>query len=191
MNKLKIKICGIKTPELAAQTVQAGADYIGIIFEPTSKRYVDINLAKQIAAAVIANNAIPVAVFTTHTAEQMLKICNLINITTVQLHGKISQQQHNLLPKYFTRFYVHEIPNDADITRDYLLLDKPFDINTMNYNGKFRLALAGGININTIKFALEKFRPEIIDLSSGVEDETGEKNIKFIKDFIHTARNIL
>ncbi|HEV2614636.1 MAG TPA: phosphoribosylanthranilate isomerase [Gammaproteobacteria bacterium] len=191
MNNLKIKICGIKSPELAAQTVQAGADYIGLIFEPSSKRYVDINLAKQIAAAVIKNNAVPVAVFTTHTAKQMLEICNFINVTTVQLHGDISQQQHNLLPKYFTRLYVHGIPKDADITRDYLLLDKPFDINTMNYTGDFRLALAGGLNINNIKSAITKFRPHIVDLSSGVEDEIGNKSIELIKQFIDAARGDL
>jgi len=191
MNNILIKICGIKTPELAAQAAQAGANYIGIIFEPKSKRFVDLNVAKEIAAAAIKNKAIPVAVFTDHSAVEMLGICLNTHIKTVQLHGKISQQQHSLLPDYFTRFYVHDIPRDAVITRDYLLLDKPFDLNTMSYEGKFRLALAGGLNISNIKFAITKFKPDIIDLSSGVEGKTGEKNIKLIRKFITTARSVI
>ncbi|KAG0144346.1 hypothetical protein CROQUDRAFT_47431 [Cronartium quercuum f. sp. fusiforme G11] len=41
-----VKICGIKTPEQALQATMAGADLIGLIFVPTSKRYVTLSQAK-------------------------------------------------------------------------------------------------------------------------------------------------
>ena len=36
-----VKVCGVSTPEVAEAAVQAGADWIGIVFVPGSPRFVD------------------------------------------------------------------------------------------------------------------------------------------------------
>lgn len=47
-----VKICGIKTPEAALTAADAGADFIGLIFVPKSKRCVSLQEAKAVVDAV-------------------------------------------------------------------------------------------------------------------------------------------
>lgn len=47
-----VKICGIKTPEAALAAADAGADFIGLIFVPKSKRFVELHQAMKIVKAV-------------------------------------------------------------------------------------------------------------------------------------------
>lgn len=47
-----VKICGIQSVEAALTAADAGADFIGLIFVPKSKRYVDLASAKEIIDSV-------------------------------------------------------------------------------------------------------------------------------------------
>ncbi|GAA6059096.1 hypothetical protein JCM10212_002067 [Sporobolomyces blumeae] len=47
-----VKICGLKTPEAALTAAEAGADLLGLIFVPGSKRHVSIDQASEIISAV-------------------------------------------------------------------------------------------------------------------------------------------
>lgn len=195
MNNPLIKICGIKTPEMAKLAALAGADFIGIIFDPNSKRYVELNQAILIAEAARQYGAIPVAVFVNHSAEEMHTICLKTHINTIQLHGPNSRSQHNLLPQEYTRFFVNAIPNNANPTRDIVLFDNPqpgsgklLDLGKFNYTGELRFCLAGGLNPDNISNVLTKIKPDIIDVSSGVENSSGEKDINLIKKFIQHSK---
>ena len=46
-----------------------------------------------------------------------------------------------------------------------------------------KLWLAGGIDSSNVKDIIEKFHPELIDLSSSVEKEKGIKDKQKLKDF--------
>jgi phosphoribosylanthranilate isomerase len=195
MNNPLIKICGIKTPEMAKLAALAGANYIGIVFDPKSKRCVTHDQAKLIAQTARDHNSIPVAVFMDQTAEEMNAICHETLITTVQLHGNISRSQHNLLPKHYTRFFVNAIPNNADVTRDYIVFDNPqpgsgklLDLTKFNYTGPFKFCLAGGLNPNNIADIITKINPNLIDTSTGVENTLGEKDILLIEQFIQASK---
>ena len=39
----KVKICGLKTPELVAHAAGAGADWLGFVFVPASPRAVTVD----------------------------------------------------------------------------------------------------------------------------------------------------
>ncbi|EKM53517.1 uncharacterized protein PHACADRAFT_259935 [Phanerochaete carnosa HHB-10118-sp] len=47
-----VKICGIRTEEEALAAAEAGADMLGLMFVPKSKRYVSLEKAQQIASAI-------------------------------------------------------------------------------------------------------------------------------------------
>lgn len=52
-----VKICGILTPSEALSTANAGADFLGLVFLPSSKRHVSVHTAREISLAV--RNAFP------------------------------------------------------------------------------------------------------------------------------------
>src|SRR5262245_23885567 len=63
MKKILIKICGMTDPKLAQMTLQAGADFVGIVLTPLSSRYVEINKAIRIANAIRENGVKPIIAF--------------------------------------------------------------------------------------------------------------------------------
>ena len=52
----KVKICGISKVENAQAAVDAGADFIGIVFEPNSRRCVETEKAKNIIESTRIGN---------------------------------------------------------------------------------------------------------------------------------------
>ena len=64
----KVKICGITNPDDAKAAEAAGADFVGLIFEPKSPRYVVIAQAAEIVGA-LRGTAKPVGVFVSADAD--------------------------------------------------------------------------------------------------------------------------
>ncbi|KAG2129877.1 phosphoribosyl anthranilate isomerase [Suillus bovinus] len=54
-----VKVCGILTPSEALSTANAGADFLGLVFVPSSKRHVNMHIAREISLAV--RNAFPLS----------------------------------------------------------------------------------------------------------------------------------
>lgn len=206
MYKTLIKICGLRDRELAQQAAQAGAHFIGLVFHPDSKRFVSIKEAKQIATATRQSGAEPVAVFVNSNANEMHTICEETGIRIVQLHGMVARQQHRLLPDHYQRIYVLPVAadgsyddrfNSCKAERDFLLFDhqyagsgKTFNWKLFNYSGNFRWILAGGLTPDNVSVALTHLQPSGVDVSSGVENNSNEKDILLIKNFINRAQSI-
>ena len=197
-----IKICGIRDPNMATQAVMAGANFIGIIFHPASPRYVNLDQAMMIAHATIQAGAIPVAIFVNHTAIEMRCICETTKIKTVQLHGVIARKHHHLLPDEYQRIYVQTVSTTGELQttdalqyldphRDLVLIDhidsgqgKTINWRTFQYHLRFRWLLAGGLTPANVMTAIIILQPDGVDVSSGVESTTGNKDILLIQQFI-------
>lgn len=209
MAKTLIKICGIRDPNIATFAAQAGADFIGVVFHPTSKRFVEIEQAVEIAAAAKQAGAQAVGVFVDTNADTILRICQIAGINIVQLHGEISRQQHHLLPPSFKRIYVQTVDQNGNIQndkegglvyldedRDYVLFDniqagigKTFDWAKFSYKGKLPWFFSGGLTIDNVGNAIQQFQPTAVDVSSGVEKTPGEKDQDLIAKFINAVKN--
>ena len=206
MPKPRVKICGVQTPELARMAAIAGADYIGMVFHPQSRRSVCVEQAVLISAAAVAEGAIPVAVFVNHTAREMLEICGFARIQVVQLHGDVARKNHHALPAHFQRMYVLPVEpsgivvvdskmSNCELKRDYILFDnaepgkgQPFDWDAFHYPGPFRMGFAGGLTPHNVRHVIDKFQPAFVDVSGGVENALGEKDVQLIQQFCNRSQ---
>lgn len=83
---VRVKICGIRSLEEANWAIDAGADGIGFIFVPQSKRYIQPELAREISI-----NLPPfitrVGVFVNEDPTIVGDIVEKSHLTAIQLHG--------------------------------------------------------------------------------------------------------
>jgi phosphoribosylanthranilate isomerase len=86
-----VKICGITNVEDAIAAADAGANAIGFIFYPKSKRHVTAETAQAIAARVPASVE-KVGVFVEQTVEEVREISKLVGLNVAQLHGRQSPE---------------------------------------------------------------------------------------------------
>ncbi len=86
---MKVKICGITNLEDALTAVSAGADYLGFIFYPPSKRSISLNEAQCVASHLrsLPNCPILVGVFVDESAEQMAYVLDHCELDLAQLSG--------------------------------------------------------------------------------------------------------
>lgn len=205
MNNVLIKVCGICDDSLLPEIAIAGVNYVGIVFHPPSRRYVQIDQAIKISQTAIKAKLIPVGIFVNHSAAEMQSICELTHIRVLQLHGQKAKLQHHLLPKKYQRIYVKDVANNGEIhiekgmtyldnKRDWILYDHPeagkgrsFDWVNFKNNFKFRWFIAGGLSSANVGDAL-KLHPDGVDISSSLENQAGEKDIYRIKKLVKAVR---
>ncbi len=201
-NCCKIKICGLVKSDVAYKAAILGANFIGIVFHAPSKRVVNLQQAKEIATATKLGGAEPVAVFTTHSAVEMQDICTYTQITTVQLQGDASKNQYSLLPENYSRIYALTIfekePPGLNLQKDYLLFDNlqpgsglTFDWEKFVYSGQMNYGLAGGLSAENVSAAIKKIKPSLVDVSSGVENSLGKKDLVLIEKFIRSVKEVV
>ena len=84
--KIRTKICGITRPEDAAAAARLGADAVGLVFYPQSKRAVTPAQAAQIVAA-LPPFVSAVALFVNESADNIRAVLRQVPIDTIQFHG--------------------------------------------------------------------------------------------------------
>ncbi len=207
MNKSKIKICGINEIKTIDCCVSNEIEYCGLIFYEKSPRFVNLELAKKIINYVYNKKIIPVGVFVNKPLNEIKKIIKKTCLKHIQLHGNEDNNYINQLKKEFDLKIIKSIGiNNKDDLRkmddlqlsDYFLFDYKPKINELPGGNakKFDWSLlqnitiskpwfiSGGINKNNVNKLLENLTPYGIDISSGVEDKPGIKNINKIKDIV-------
>lgn len=199
---VRIKICGVGSPEDALVAVEAGADLIGINFVPSSPRYVDIHVAESICEAIADAPVERVALFQNATWDEMEHVLRRIEFDRVQLHGEETEEEVEIVD-----LPVIKAIRGADVAaaEEYpgtlLLLDHPSEgggkgkvwdwseaaeIIALGYD----VILAGGLNPDNVGSALGDiggFMPWGVDVATGVETN-GRKDPALIKAFIAAVR---
>jgi phosphoribosylanthranilate isomerase len=185
-----IKICGIKDPDIAYQTAQLGASFVGIIFYPPSKRYVAPAPAREIADAVKRGYAQPVGVFVDQTTEEIQEICRETGIEIVQAYGLVGE-----LPPTLRRIYVNAPEAPLRPHLDFLLMESKqpgtgqmVDLSHFVPPSSSHWLLAGGLNPGNVQEMIRTFRPFGVDVASGVEKD-GKKDLSLIKQFINQVNS--
>src|SRR5262245_7330926 len=86
MNRVRVKICGVRSLEEARAAVDAGADALGFNFWHRSPRYVEPETAMEIAASLSPLVA-RIGVFVNEDAEPIAMLASRLRLSAVQLHG--------------------------------------------------------------------------------------------------------
>ena len=186
----KIKICGITNEADALYCAEAGADFLGFIFVPSSPRHVEPERAREIAKRLreTANAPKIVGVFKDASVESIIKIGFL---DLVQLHGNESDAEIGALgiPAIKTLHVGDTLPDThATPTAAWLLFDtfderrgggtgRRFDWSLLaTYERSKPFFLSGGLTPDNVVAAVSMVRPDAIDVASGVEASPGIKD---------------
>jgi phosphoribosylanthranilate isomerase len=200
VNRVRVKICGVRSLEEARVAVEAGADALGFNFWPKSPRYVAPEAARDVIAAMTPLVSC-VGVFVNEQAARIRELCASLGLGAVQLHGdelpEFCEQLDSLrLIKAFKvgpefdlssiRSYpVNAILLDTSVKGSYGGTGKSFDwrvaIEAKRYGP---VILAGGLNESNVADAIERVQPMAIDVCSGVEAEPGRKDLDKLRRFM-------
>ena len=88
---MKVKICGVTTPDDARLAVDLGADFVGLNFYRPSPRWIDVDQAARIRAS-IGDAARVVGIFVNHTREEVEAIDRQVGLDFLQFSGDESPE---------------------------------------------------------------------------------------------------
>ena len=94
---IRIKICGIQTLEAARWAIEAGADALGFVFVPHSKRYIPPHDA-QVIIKQLPPFVSKVGVFADEPPQKVAEILRECHLDTLQLHGQEDLRLYHPLP---------------------------------------------------------------------------------------------
>lgn len=202
--RTRIKICGITSPEIAGSAVHAGADALGLMFYPSSSRYLTIDQAVEINRAV-APFVAQVGVFVNPERQIIERILSAVHLDYLQFHGEESPDYCASFKKpYIKAIRVSESTDLLALEKHYhdsagLLLDshtpdryggtgKSFEWAQAQYGGQKPIILAGGLTADNVQAAIAATAPYGVDVSSGVETEGMKDSEKMIRFCHHVNR---
>ncbi len=208
---MRVKICGITQPQQGKTIVSLGATALGFICVPKSARYVN---SEQIKAVIeeLPESTDKIGVFANSSQEEIAKTVAETGLTGVQLHGEesvddIVQLRQSLPNVEIIKALRIRTADDFDRSYRYteyahtLLLDAyhPQQLGgtgqTLNWDMLQQFKpncpwfLAGGLTPQNILEALNKVKPNGIDLSSGVEKAPGDKDLDKVSQLFEKLRN--
>tara|TARA_R110002124_G_scaffold149220_1_gene315217 strand:- start:383029 stop:383709 length:681 start_codon:yes stop_codon:yes gene_type:complete len=141
-----VKICGITDKENLLATINAGADFIGLVFYPASPRHIDQSDARRLLAAIPQEllSAVRIVGLFVNPTDADLCEGNIVDmLDMIQLHGdesparcaEIKQKTNALIMKAFPISTTHDLAQISayEPVCDWLLFDaKPMSDKTKN-----------------------------------------------------------
>ncbi|WP_124081717.1 phosphoribosylanthranilate isomerase [Pigmentiphaga humi] len=204
MSRTRIKICGLTREQDVEAAVAAGADAIGLVFYPPSKR------ALAPARAAELRRLVPpfvdvVALFVNAAEAEVRAVLEQVRPDLLQFHGDETPAQ---CERYGHRYLkAFRVGGPGTETSQALLKScEPygsaagwlFDSHSEGYGGSGRVfdwsllgnasvrpvVLSGGLHAENVVQAIASVRPFAVDVSSGVEQSAGIKCADRIARFV-------
>lgn len=208
-NSTKIKICGLTNLEDARFASGLFVDYLGFIFYDKSPRFVDP--AKAGAIINWLEGPEKIGVFVNQSLDEVNSLAKQTGLDYVQLHGSETPEYCELIEKPIikvlhitldtTKKSLEGKVNDYKDVVDFFLFDtkvgdqwggtgQTFDWDTIKDVTDKPFFLSGGLNSENVKSAVETVNPYAVDISSGIEEEPGLKDLEKMEEFVLAVKPI-
>jgi phosphoribosylanthranilate isomerase len=210
-----IKFCGLTREQDAALAAELGASHAGVIFA-ASPRQLTTQRAREVLDAA-GPNVKRVGVFASASLDEIGSVTKKVHLDAVQLHGAACLSLYSEIKEVFAgevwavvpvsagpaaRRALAQVCDHADAALlDTLVADRTggtgqvFDWSAMadsvaTARQRIRVIVAGGLNPGNVGAAIASLRPDLVDVSSGVEASPGIKDHNLMRAFaeaVHSA----
>ena len=208
-DRVAVKICGVNNREDALAAIDAGADLLGFNTWRGTKRFVDLEAnAEWIAALPVTR----VALLINASLEEAKRVAALPFIDALQLHGdedatfckravafgkpliKAIRLSSSVALYGADQFSTPHILVDAHVPGAFGGTGASVDlVLARSFREQFpqlTLWLAGGLQPDNVVGAIRVVRPQVVDVSSGVEIEPARKDPAKMRRFIAAAHQV-
>lgn len=216
LQRVRIKICGLRDPLQALRVAQMGADAVGLVMAP-SPRWVSPEQARAVVDA-LPPLVWAVGVFVNSEPEIINAVAKRSGIHVAQLHGDEPPELVDALDVPCIKAFAMRDETWIDSVRAWLdkvkdhrrLLAVLLDAYKPDARGgtgqRFNwewvaaargkrlleglppLVLSGGLDSEVVSDAIDVVQPWAVDVSSGVETAPGVKDLKKVESFIRETR---
>ncbi len=209
----RVKICGLTRRDDALRAVEAGADALGFVFAPRSRRKADPAAVARIVAE-LPSTVTTVGVFQDQPLEVVRATMLHCGLDVAQLHGEEDASYMESLALPALKAIGLICPGDLRSLVGYrslgvILLDSArveqaedghrrvvtggtgasFDWTWVaSARGVARIVLSGGLTPDNVAEAVRVARPWAVDVASGTESRPGRKDPDRLRSFIGQAK---
>lgn len=203
--RTRIKICGITDEEALFAACDAGADAVGFVFHPKSRRFIEPEDAFELVS-FLPPFVSSIGLFVDASVDRFSDIEELCPTDRVQLHGSESEDvvrrcgpgvikavkfDPATIEKELSRWHeideVDAILVDGSAGGEGVAFDWTALAKVKSATSK-PLILAGGLTPENVGDAIRAVRPFAVDVSSGVESAPGEKSRELMVKFCDAVR---
>ena len=210
--KFKIKFCGIRTKTALEYAIELGVDYLGFVIDfPKSPRSISLSEFNKTAEGLRKNKKKKYKIVAVTVAMPLKNIQLIIDkglADVIQLHGNektelIKKIKGIEIWKAWNKNSKGDVLEVSKVV-DRILLDSgnamekalnisgSFDADTLYKKLKGKkvdIVLSGGIDSSNVKDYLKELKPEIIDVSRGIETSPGKKGKNKMKEFMDSVND--
>ena len=194
----RVKICGLTNFKDAELAIEFGADAVGFIHEPSSPRCIgdfDLEWLK-----VLPPLPIKVAVFGKVNRPAFPGIFDLVQGVEWEDYPEPSTKRIHVLrvrpgqkPSDFANLTINSSAIMLDAYKEGTYggtghtIDWGFAAEFVQCASR-PVILAGGLNPSNVAEAVQRVRPFMVDVASGIEEKSGLKDALMMRDFIQNAK---
>lgn len=211
---VQVKICGLTDEDMVDAAIDAGADFLGVVFFAKSPRNLTIERAAEVLEFV-PEDVKRVGLFVNPDDAFLEDVMNNLRLDMFQMHGSESPERIEAIRLEFGMPVIKAlgISSAADLdaaqayadVADWLLFDAKAPAGADRPGGNAAAfdwslladrkwpcpwMLAGGLDATNVAEAIRLSGARAVDVSSGVESAPGVKDAEKIAAFIAAAKGV-